>query len=118
MAQVCSARSDISAQITKLQGMTISSSSAPEAKASFEAIGKDLNKIQSEQPKLQPARRRQVESATKNFEVELGLIASGLASSVKSGNLETALTTAGPQLKSALSKLAADYKQALGPINC
>ncbi len=117
-AQVCKARSDISAQITKLQGLTFSSSTITEAKAGFEAIGKDLTKIKDEQPALAPARKEQVEKATSTFETELSSIAAGLVSSLGSGNIEAQLKSAGPQLKSALSTLAADYRQALAPISC
>jgi hypothetical protein len=118
MAQVCAARSDISKQITKLEGLTISSNTLTEAKTGFEAITKDLTKIASEQSALAPARKEQVQSATKTFEAELTSIALGLTSSLASGNIEAELKSAQPQLKSALSKLASDYRQALGPISC
>lgn len=118
VAQVCAARSEISTQITKLQGLSLSPSSVNEAKSGFEAIGKSLNKIYSEQSALAPARREQVQAATRTFETELTAIAGGLVSSLGPGNIEAQLKNAQPQLKSALSKLAADYKQALAPISC
>lgn len=118
MAQVCAARADISKQITKLQGLTFSSSTITEAKAGFEAIGKDLTKIKNEQSALAPARKEQVQKATSTFETELSSIAGGLVSSLGSGGIEAALKNAQPQLKSALNTLEADYKQALGPISC
>jgi hypothetical protein len=117
-AEVCGARTEISKQITKLEGLTLSSSSLTEAKAGFEAIGKELTKIKNAQSKLDPARKQQVQTATESFGTELGSIAGGLASSLSSGNLEAALKNAGPQVKSALNKLSAAYKQALAPINC
>jgi Tfp pilus assembly protein PilP len=117
-AEVCAARAEISKQVTKLQGLTLSSSTLNEAKASFEAIKKQLEKIKDAQPNLEPARKEQVKSATETFTAELTTIASGVASSVPSGNLESALKTAEPKIKSALSTLATDYHQALGPINC
>jgi len=115
---VCTAREDISKEITKLQGLTISSSTVTEAKAGFEAIGKDLTTIKSEQSKLAPARKEEVEKATQTFTTEVSTIAGSLVTSLGKGNLEAQLKSAQPQLKEALSKLAADYKQALAPISC
>jgi len=115
---VCSARSEISAQITKLEGLTFSSSTVKEAETSFEAIGNSLKKIKNEQPALAPQRKEQVQAATQTFQTELSSIASGLVSKLSSGNLEAELKNAEPQLKAALSQLAADYKQALAPISC
>jgi hypothetical protein len=117
-AQVCGARNEIQQQITKLQGLTFSSNTLNEAKAAFEAIGKELTKIKDAQSGLAPARKEQVQTATSNFETQLSSVAGGVVSSLGSTNLETALKNAEPQLKSALSKLAADYKQSLGPISC
>jgi hypothetical protein len=115
---VCSARNEISAQITKLEGLTFSSSTVKEAEASFEAIGNSLKKIKNEQPALTPQRKEQVQAATQTFQTELSSIASGLVSKLSSGNLEAELKNAEPQLKAALSQLGADYKQALAPISC
>ena len=117
-AEVCGARTEISKQITKLESLTLSSSSLTEAKAGFEEIGKELTKIKDAQSKLDPARKQQVQTATQSFGTELGSIAGGLTSSLGSGNLEAALKNAGPQVKSALEKLSASYKSALAPINC
>jgi hypothetical protein len=117
-AEVCSARSDISKQIEKLQGLTLSTSLLTEAKSGVEAIGKDLTKIKDAQPKLQPARKEQVEAATKSFETTFSSISSGLATALASGNIEAELKSAGPQVKAALSQLVTSYKQALAPINC
>ena len=117
-AEVCGARTEISKQITKLEGLTLSSSSLTEAKAGFEAIGKELTKIKNAQPKLSPERKQQVQTATESFSKELSTLAGSLASSLGSGNLEAVLKNAGPQVTSALTKLAASYKQALAPINC
>jgi len=110
-AQVCNARADISKQVNMLGGLTLSTSSVNAAKAGFEAIGKDLTQIKKAQSKLDPARRAQVESASRTFESQVRSIASGLASNLSPSN-------AGTQFKSALSQLATAYKQALAPINC
>jgi hypothetical protein len=115
---VCGARTEISKQITKLQGLTPTSNAVNEAKSSLEVIGTELRKIKDAQHNLAPARKEQVEPATKAFESELKVIASSVAASISSGGVESALKGAAPQLKTALSKLANSYKQTLGPINC
>ena len=117
-ADVCAARGEISKEVTKLQGLTLSSNALAEVKSSLEVIHKELTKIKDAQPDLEPARKEQVEAATKSFETELKTIASEVGSSLPSGNLESALTAAGPKIRPALSKLAGDYRQALGTINC
>jgi len=116
--QVCSARNNISEEITKLQGLTISTNTLNEAKAGFETISNDLKKIKEAQPNLAPARKEQIETATKTFQSQLSTMAAGLASSLGSGSLSSALANAEPQLKAALTQLATDYKQALAPISC
>ena len=117
-AEVCSARKNINEEITKLQGLTISTNTLNEAKAGFEAIGKDLTKIKDAQPNLEPARKEHVEAATKTFQAQLSSLAAGIASSLGSGSLSSALTNAEPQLKAAVTQLANDYKSALEPISC
>jgi Tfp pilus assembly protein PilP len=117
-AEVCGARNEISKQITKLEGLTLSASSLTEAKTGFEAIGKELTKIKNAQPKLSPERKQQVQAATESFGKELSTLAGSVAGTLGSGNLEAVLKNAGPQVKSALEKLSASYKSALAPINC
>ena len=117
-ADVCAARGEISKQITKLQGLTLSSNAVNEAKGSLEVIGKELRKITDAQADLEPARKEQVEAAIKTFEAEVKAVASEVGSSVSSGNLESALKAAGTKLKSALSKLAGAYQQTLAPVDC
>ena len=117
-AEVCGARNEISKQVTKLEGLTLSASSLTEAKTGLEAIGKELTKIKNAQSKLSPERKQQVQAASESFGKELSTLAGSLASGLGSGNIESALKNAGPQVKSALEKLAASYKQALAPISC
>jgi hypothetical protein len=110
-AQVCSARSDISKQVTALSSLTLSTEVVSEAKAHIEAIGSDLGKIKSAQPDLEPARREQVEKATHQFEAEVKAATDELTSNLS-------LTNAKSKLTSAAHQLATGYKQALEPIDC
>jgi Tfp pilus assembly protein PilP len=110
-AQVCEARADISKQITTLSGLTLSTSAATQAKTSLEAIADDLKKIKGAQANLDPARKEQVEAATKTFETQLSSIVSSFTSSLSLTHLET-------QVKSAVTQLTTSYKQTLSPISC
>jgi beta-phosphoglucomutase-like phosphatase (HAD superfamily) len=115
---VCSARTEISKQITKIQGLSLTSTATTELKESFEVIGKELKTIREKQTDLAAARKQQVEPAVQTFENDLKTIAAGVASSLSSNNLEAALKEAGPKIKSATTALAGAYRQTLAPINC
>jgi hypothetical protein len=109
--QLCAVRGDVSKQIRTLSGLTLSSSSAAAAKASFEAIGNDVNRIKALQPKLDSSRRRAVESATHDFVTRVGVIATALNSRLSPAN-------AAAQFKRALSQLAEAYNQTLASLSC
>jgi hypothetical protein len=110
-AQVCKARSDISKQVKALSGLTLSLSAPSEAKTGLEAIVKDLTTIKDAQPNLEPARKEQVQAATRTFEAQVSSILSELTSKPSLSKLET-------QLKSSLTQLASGYEKALAPLNC
>jgi hypothetical protein len=117
-AEVCSARSTISKEVQKLQGLTLSSSTAEEAKKSVETISGQLKKIVDAQPNLSAPRKEQVEAATKTFGQDLKSVGLEVAAALPSGNSEAALAAAKTKLKASAERLAADYQQALGPISC
>ena len=117
-AQVCSSRSAISKEVQKLQGLTPSSSAADEAKKSLGTISDELKKMRDSQSDLAPARKEQVEAATSRFGADLKAIGVEVAASLPSGNVEAAVGAAKPKLKASSERLAADYRQALGPISC
>jgi hypothetical protein len=108
---VCAARSDISKQIRTLTGLTLSSSSASNAKTSFEAIGRDVTTIKAAQAKLDSSHRKTVETATHEFVTQVGAIAAGLTAHLSRGNAAT-------QFTAALSQLAGAYNQTLASISC
>jgi hypothetical protein len=110
-AQVCQARSDISKEVKKLSELTLSVNAPSEAKTGLEVIGKDLTKIKDAQPDLEPARKEQVQAATRTFEAQVSTILSELVSKPSLSKLET-------QLKSSLTQLASSYEKALAPLNC
>ncbi len=118
-AQVCSARTEIAAQVAKLEGLSISASLLTDATASVEAIDKSVTKIKDAEPKLEPAVGRQVEAGTKSFQAEMTAIGGGLALAAKvPGGIQTALKSVGPEIKAALAQLSASYKQAYASLKC
>ena len=105
-AQVCKARTDISTQIKKLEGLTLSTSVVTEAKTSVEAIRGDLEKIKDAQPDLAAPRKEQVEAATDKFTQTLTSLASDVGKlALSSGGSGAGLSAAETGLKSALSQL-------------
>ena len=118
IANVCSARKSISEQVTKLQGLPLTSSSVEEAKSGLETIGDELKKIRDAQPDLSSSRKEEVEAATARFGEQLKSIGVQFASALAAGTTESAVETTKPKLKLALEALAGDYRQALGPVSC
>jgi formate-dependent nitrite reductase cytochrome c552 subunit len=116
--QVCSATSEISTQIKKLETLPISSSFPTEAKASVEAIDKSIKKIEEAAPNLPTARKEEINAADKAFEAEIATITKDVVSASKSSNLEAALKSAEPEIKGSLSKLSSDYKKAFEALKC
>jgi len=117
-AQVCSARSEISKQVEKLEGLKLSTNAPTEVKDSFEAISKSLSQIRSAQPNLEPARRAQVEAANAAFTTQLTSIANSVTTKLGSASPLSLLSSAEPALKTAATQLGEAYKRALGPIPC
>jgi hypothetical protein len=116
--QVCSAVSEISTQLKKLESLPISSSFATEAKASVEAIDKSISKIKEAEPNLESARKEEINAANKAFQTEIASITLSVVSASKSSNLEAALKGAEPRIKAALSSLSSDYKKAFEALKC
>ncbi|HME04564.1 MAG TPA: hypothetical protein VKG38_16200 [Solirubrobacteraceae bacterium] len=116
--QVCAATSEISTQIKKLENLPISTSFPAEAKGGIEAISKSVNEVKSAEPNLESERTEEVNAATQTFEIELAVLTANVASAATSSNLETALKSAEPQFRAALSKLGTDYKKARKALNC
>jgi outer membrane murein-binding lipoprotein Lpp len=110
-AQVCSARSGIQKQVTTLSELTLSTSILSQAKDGLEAIGSELTKIKDAQPNLEPARRKQIETATHTFETQVTSIVTGFVTNPSLSSVEK-------QLKSSLTQYAKSFEKVLAPINC
>jgi hypothetical protein len=116
--QVCSSVTEIKNELKKLEGLTISTSFPTEAKASVESIGKSVEKIKEQAPKLSPEHKEEVEAANKAFATEIATITAAVVSASKSSNLQTGLKGAESQIKAALEKLATGYQKAFEGLKC
>ena len=116
--QVCAATSEVSAQLEKLKGLSISSSFISEATMSVEAINKSATKIKEAAPNLPTAQKEEVSAANKTLELELATVTAQAVSAAKSSNIEAALKSAEPQIKASLDRLAASYKKAFEALKC
>lgn len=116
--QVCSATNEITKQISKLQTIPITTNFPTEAKSALSAISDSLSKIKENVSKLEPARKEEFEAATRTFQASLARISASVASAALSSNLESALKSAEPQIKAALSGLGNDYKKAFEALKC
>jgi hypothetical protein len=117
-AQVCSARSEISKQVEKLEALTISSSAPAEAKASVEAINASLHKISEAAPNLPSARKEEVKAADTAAKASLVALTAGAVSAAKSGGAEAAAKSAQAQLKTTAATFGAAYKHAFDELKC
>jgi uncharacterized protein YjbJ (UPF0337 family) len=108
---VCDARSDISKQVDKLKGLTVSTVTIDGVQESLKAIRSDLSKIKDAQGDLSSDRRQQVEDANKAF-------TSQVQSVVGSVGKSTSLSDAKAQLTSAVQDLAAAYQQSFARVDC
>jgi len=110
-ATVCSARTDIEAQVTTLKGLTPNLASVPQIKTSVSAIIADLGKIKDAEPDPRPDAKQQVEDATQAFTDKAKAVGTAAVSGGLSGDI------AG-QLKPAIQQLESTYQQVLTPIAC
>lgn len=110
-SSVCSARADISKQVDKLKGLTLSSSTLQDVQQSLTSISSDLSKIRDAQGDLKGDRKKQVQQATDEFTSQLKGVAGTIGRSLSASNAKSQLTAAAQELATA-------YQQALKPIDC
>ncbi len=118
-AQVCSSTKEIQAQLSKLSSLSISSKAPEEIKDAAAVMGKEVGKIKESTANLPAASKAPVETAQKALQAELAGLAKILISTAKSsGNIEAVLKQSEPEVKAAVSGLAASYKQAYESLKC
>ncbi len=108
---VCNARSDISAQVDELKGLTAATVTKDGVTQSLETIKKSLNDIAGAQSQLSSDRRSEAEAATKTFTSSLQAIKSDLLTSLSAADAKAAVVTA-------LQQLATSFQTAFEPLNC
>ena len=109
--QVCSARDDISKQVSSLKALTPATVTADKVKTSLTAIQDGLKKIAGAQGDLNDARKKQVQEANAAFGSALSSIASDLGSSLSIADARTKLSTA-------LADLSTAYQQSFAKVDC
>jgi uncharacterized protein YjbJ (UPF0337 family) len=111
MANVCSARDDISKQVDQLTSLTLGTATTSKVTDSLQAIRDDLGKIGDARGDLADDRRAEVSAANDQF-----------AASVRKtlGELGTtaSLQDASSQLKTAFTDLESSYSNTFGKLDC
>jgi hypothetical protein len=107
---VCEARTKISTSVQSLEKETAQTVTLSGIESNLSTITESLQQIRQAQPKLNGARKEQVQKATEAFASEVSALTHELTS--------LSLATAKAQLTAAVEKLAASYKQALAPVEC
>lgn len=116
--QACAATSEISAQIKALQRLPVTANFPAETRSSVETITKNIAKLKEAAPRLEAARREELEAANSAFRKEIGAITKSVESASGSSNLQAALKQSEPQIKAALNTLAANYRSAFEALKC
>jgi hypothetical protein len=116
--KVCSATSEISKQLKKLETLPINSTFPTEAKTSVEAIDKSVKEIKEAESSLPSARQEELNAADKAFETEIAAITKSVTTASKSSSPQAALKSAEPEIKAALTKVSDDYKKAFEALKC
>jgi uncharacterized phage infection (PIP) family protein YhgE len=111
MAQVCSARDDITKQLDDLKNLTITTATTSQVSDSLQAIQNDLRKIGDARKDLADEDRQQVEKANQAF-------ASSVRKTFADVGTKMSLQDAATQLKAAFQDLADSYRNTFGRISC
>ena len=111
MAQVCSARDDITKQVDDLKNLTITSATTSQVSDALQAIRNDLKQIADARKDLAQANREQVDKANQAF-------ASSVRQTLADVGTKSSLQNAATQLKAAFQNLADSYRNTFGQLNC
>ena len=111
MADVCSARDDITKQVDQLKDLTITTATTTEVTDGLQAIRSDLTKIADATDKLSDERREQVQAANDDF-------GRAVRETLTSLGTTTSLEDASAQLKQAFDDLSKSYQDTFGDLDC
>lgn len=115
---VCWSVSTITAELTKLESLPVSSSLPEEVKGSLNTIQDSIGSIKEQAPNLEAARRAEIEAANAGFNADLAGIAGSVLQASKASNLQSGLQSAAGEVKSAAAKAATGYQQAFHELKC
>ncbi len=111
MADVCSARDDITKQVDTLASMTITTATTSQAGAALHGDQDDLGKIADARKDLADDRRKEIDKANEAF-------ASSVRKTLADVGTSTSLQGASTQLKDAFQQLKTSYQSSFGAIDC
>jgi uncharacterized phage infection (PIP) family protein YhgE len=111
MADVCSARDDITKQVDDLKNLTITTATTSQVTDALQAIQNDLRKIGDARKDLSEANREQVDKANQAF-------ASSVRQTFADVGTKTSLQDAATQLNAAFQDLAGSYRNTFGQLSC
>jgi hypothetical protein len=107
----CNAKTDIDAQVAKLQGLPASVSSLGTAKTTLERIGSDLTTIHESIPDVTGDLKEQLKAANSAFESQVTQVKQDVTSA-------QAATDAAGTISAAGRDLSEQYTQAFADVSC
>jgi len=110
-ATVCSAKSDIAAQLSDLQSLAPTAASLPMATTQVAAIGDDVKKIKSSETDLGTDQKQAAQQATQRFGASSSAALASLLITLRTHPAKAEISTVGTQLQTA-------FEQDFAPVKC
>jgi flagellar basal body-associated protein FliL len=108
---VCGARQDIKAKVVSLATTTPQTFTLEKFKSDVTGITDDLETIKTNEAKLKPNRKQEIQAANEQFKDALTTTITGLGTSISVKNAKTKFAEAGQEL-------ITSYKNTLEPVDC
>ena len=108
---VCTSRADIQKRVESLASTNVTNFTLNGFKENVQGISNDVSTIRSNQSKLNPDRKQEIQAANQQFETAVTTALKGLGTSLSLSNVQDKLKTAGQELVSS-------YKSTLEPVDC
>jgi hypothetical protein len=108
---VCTSRADIQKRVGALASTTVTNFTLNGFKENVQGIANDVSTIRTNQAKLKPDRKQEIQAANQAFESSVTTTLKSLGTSLSISNAQAKLKTAGEQLVNS-------YKQTLQPVDC
>ena len=108
---VCTSRADIQKRVESLASTNVTNFTLNGFKENVQGISNDVSTIRSNQSKLNPDRKQEIQAANQQFETAVTTALKGLGTSLSLSNVQDKLKTAGQELVNS-------YKTTLEPVDC